>query len=90
MNEAISIELDQDTVRFTPDGRLSIIDAIEAVCATDRGEEIWHSIRNDHPEILEHCREFPMPDETAIPVIDATGWDKMQFMLIDYLVADGH
>ena len=44
MEQALIISLDSEPLRFTPDGKVSIVDAIRAVTNSNRPYSIPHSI----------------------------------------------
>jgi hypothetical protein len=39
------MKLDGDRVRFTPDGKVAVVDAIRALSAVERAERIWDSLK---------------------------------------------
>ncbi|MEJ2168289.1 MAG: hypothetical protein P8X90_22445, partial [Desulfobacterales bacterium] len=51
MNRQLTIKLADDHIRFTPDGKVAIIDAIKALSALGKPEFIWESLKTDYPEI---------------------------------------
>ncbi len=51
MIKSLILTLDQDKFRFTPDGKVSVMDIIAALCAGEEPEMIWEEITMQHPEI---------------------------------------
>jgi hypothetical protein len=81
-----AVGLDDASVRFTPDGRISVLDAIKALTLSDRPELIWEKLKRDHPEIARHSRSYPFLDSGSLPVLDGKGWELVWMLLIDYVV----
>ena len=86
MEEALVIALDNETVRFTPDGRVSVIDAIRAVSNSNRPWEIWERLKTQQPEILIHCEDYSFLTGVSAPVVDSEGLEKILVLLQDYLL----
>jgi hypothetical protein len=82
----VAVGFDDASVRFTPDGRISVLDAIRALTLSDSPEYIWEELKRDHPEILKHSRSYPFQKTGSLPVMDSKGWDLMWTFLIDYVV----
>jgi hypothetical protein len=85
MIKSLMLTLDQDKVRFTPHGKVSVIDIISALCATDEPETIWEEIILDHPEINDYCEDFPYKDK-IIKVVDSNGFYMLEKLLFNYLL----
>jgi len=85
MDQALILNLDNEQVRFTPDGKVSVFDAIKAVCDANDPQAIWENLKEEHPEILTHCEDYPFQGESHVPVIDSKGWEKIWILLPDYL-----
>jgi hypothetical protein len=85
MIKSLMLTLDQDKFRFTPDGKVSVIDIIAALCATDDPEMIWGEIILHHPEMHEYCEDFVYKDE-IIKVIDGNSFYMLEKLLFRYLM----
>lgn len=85
MVKSLMLTLDQDKFRFTPDGKVSVLDIIAALCATDEPETIWEEIILQHPQIYGFCEDFPYKDD-AIKVVDARGFHILEKVLFHYLM----
>jgi len=85
MDQALILTLDKERIRFTPDGNISVIDAIQAVCDANNPQAIWENLKEEHPEILMHCEDYSFQGESHVPVIDSKGWEKLWILLPDYL-----
>ncbi len=85
MIKSLMLTLDQDKFRFTPDGKVSIMDIIAALCATEEPEMIWGEIITNHPELYAYCEDFSYKDE-IIKVVDSSGFYILEKLLFNYLI----
>ena len=85
MEQALIANLDSVPLRFTPDGKVSVVDAIRAVSNSDFAYSIWENLKAEHPEILIYCEDHYFQGEGPIPVIDSKGWEGVWMLLPDYL-----
>jgi len=79
------VGLDNMPLRFTPDGRVSVVDAIRAVGDVNYPTSIWEHLKKAHPDILSHCEDYSFQGNDPVAVIDSKGWEKVWFLLPDYL-----
>jgi hypothetical protein len=85
MEQTVTVSLDSVALRFTPDGKVSVIDAIRAVSSSNHPQAIWEKLKAEHPEILLYCEDYSFQEEGPIPVIDSRGWERVWMLLPDYL-----
>lgn len=85
MEQALIVNIDSVPLRFTPDGKVSVVDAIRAVSNTNCADSIWGDLTTEHPGILKHCQDYSFQGESPIPVIDSKGWERVLMVLPDYL-----
>jgi len=76
-------------VRFSPDGKVSVIDAIKAVSDSDRAGELWEDMVSQHPDLLSHCGDYNFQGEETETVIDTEGWERIRTLLPAYLGVPG-
>jgi hypothetical protein len=81
----ISLGLDNEVVRFTPDGKISVLDAIRVMTLSPCADLIWEDLKKEHPELLAHCGDHRFQQEGLLPVMDSAGWDQMWVLLLDYV-----
>jgi hypothetical protein len=81
-----SMKLDGDRVRFTPDGRIAVVDAIKALSAKKGAEQIWESLKEDRPEFEDLCQSYTFREDQADSVVDGEGWEKIEDALLDYIL----
>jgi hypothetical protein len=79
------VNLDSIPLRFTPDGRVSVVDAIRAVSDANCPTSIWEHLKDAHPEILSHCEDYTFKGKETVAVIDSEGWEKVWLLLPHYL-----
>jgi hypothetical protein len=87
MNEPVTLEIDADTVRFTPDGKVAVIDAIGALSEADCPKCIWNDLKRSHPKISDWYTDYSFPEEENVPVASSRCWDRIQDLLLDHLIA---
>ena len=58
MGQAMVFTLNNQSVRFTPDGKVSVVDAIRIVTNSNSPGAIWDTIKAEHPEVLMHCEDY--------------------------------
>lgn len=85
MERPVIVNLDSIPLRFTPDGKVSVIDAIRAVSDSDCPTTIWENLKEAYPEILIYCEDYSFQEEDQVTVIDSKGWEKVWVLLPDYL-----
>jgi len=86
--DTINLALDQHPIRFTPDGKVAVMDAIRALSDLTDSGRIWHSLSQTHPEIISLCDTYHFIHTEPTPVADSEVWDTIQGLLFDYLVAE--
>ena len=86
MKRQFTITLDNDLIRFTPDGKVAVVDAIKALSALGKPESVWESLKTDRPEIEGLYQDYDFHENKAEAVVDAKGWDKIEAALLDYIL----
>jgi len=79
------VHFDGDPVRFTPDGRLSVLDAIGALVRSECPTSLWDDVKKKHPEIISHCGSYSFQKGQSLPVVDNEGWNRLSIVLMAYL-----
>jgi hypothetical protein len=85
MGRPVIVDLDDIPLRFTPEGKVSVLDAIKAVSNSNSSNTIWERLKKAHPEILNHCEDYSFQGKDPVAVIDSKGWEKIWSLLPDYL-----
>jgi hypothetical protein len=84
-DQALTITLHNESIRFTPDGKVSLVDAIRMVTGSDNPGAIRENLKAEHPELLTHCEECSFQGEGAVPIVGSEGLDRIWMLLLDYL-----
>jgi hypothetical protein len=82
MNSMLTENIDSHHVRFTPDGKVSVGDAIRPLSHFDRPWPIWEDSKVEHPEIHRYCQHYSFQGETPIPVVNSEGWEMIRTLLL--------
>jgi hypothetical protein len=85
MEQAVTVHFDDDPVRFTPEGKVSVLDAIGALTQSGHPALVWECLKEEHPEILDHCENYRFQKGQRLPVVDKEGLEMLWMLLIDYL-----
>ena len=80
------MKLDGDRVRFTPDGKVAVVDAIKALSAVEGAERIWQSLKKERPEFKDLCERYNFQEDKIDSVVDGESWGKIEDALLDYIV----
>ena len=80
------MKLDGDRLRFTPDGKVAVIDAIKALSTREGAEQIWKSLKEERPEVKELCQCYQFQEDRTDSVVDGEGWEKIESALLDYIL----
>jgi len=86
MKKAVVLNLVEGPVRFTHDGRVSVLDAIRAVGLADDSDAIWKKLKKEHPEILPHCKNESVGKDGSVMVVNSKGWEMIWLLLPEYLL----
>ena len=85
MEQNLVVHFDNEPVRFTPDGKVSVLDAIGVLVQSECPEYLWDDVKRKHPEITQCCASYAFQNGQSLPVIDTEGWNVLWVVLMDYL-----
>jgi hypothetical protein len=85
MEQNLVVSFDGDPVRFTPDGRVSVLDAIGSLTHSESPGSLWDDVKKKYPEIGSYCGSYSFQKGHSLPVVDREGWDMLLTVLVDYL-----
>jgi hypothetical protein len=85
MEQNLVVSFDGDPVRFTPDGKVSVLDAIGALTHSKSPGFLWDAVKKKYPEIGSYCGSYSFQKGHSLPVVDSEGWDMLLSVLVDYL-----
>lgn len=86
MTRQFTLKLDNDLIRFTPDGKVAVVDAIKALSDLGEPETVWESLKAESPEINEICQDYDFTGSKSEAVVDSRGWNKIEAALLDYIL----
>jgi hypothetical protein len=86
MENDVIVDLDNVDVRFTSEGKISVIDAIRAVGGSEHPWTVWEKLKTEHPEVLDHCETYSFQVQDPVPVVNSEGWDTISSVLLEYLL----
>ena len=86
MEHQFTLKLDNDPIRFTPDGKVAVVDAIKALSALGEPESVWESLKAERPEIKEVYQDYDFAESKSEAVVDGEGWEKIEVALMDYML----
>lgn len=81
-----SMKLDGDRVRFTPDGKIAVVDAIRALSARKNANLIWESLKIERPEFKDLCQNYEFKEDKTDSVVDGEAWKKIEDALLDHIL----
>lgn len=70
-----------NSIRFTPDGKVAIKDAVKLLSGSDHWLALWDRVLSEDPEIIQYCEMYSFQNETNQLVVDSKGWEKILFLL---------
>ena len=86
MNQPVTLELEENRVRFTPDGKVAVVDAIGALSEADCPQCLWADLQRSHPQISRWCSDYRFEKEEKVPVAGRRNWMRIQDLLLDHLI----
>ncbi|MBU2490762.1 MAG: hypothetical protein KKA60_15360 [Proteobacteria bacterium] len=86
MTAAYTLTLEDQAIRFTPDGKIAVIDAIRAVAPENNAESMLDTLRAEHPEIMALCEGYHFQGEGANLVADSSGWELISMLLLEQVM----
>ncbi len=84
--DAITVVVDHEAIKFTPDGKIFVLDAIGSLCSGKNIQSLWQDLLNRKPELAELCEAYPFSKKQSSLVTNSVGWEKIQDALFDHLI----
>ena len=92
MNDELLVAIDDKDIRFTPDGKVAALDAINALVdeLVDHmpAERIWEEFRRDNPDI--DCTEYTFSGDEAHCVLDRRTVERFEDWLFLFTLEKMH
>jgi hypothetical protein len=86
MKPFVTVQLEDDAIRFTPDGRIAIVDAIRALSDSDCPCCIWEDLINNHPQLSDMCSKYTFQGDESVAVANSENWNVIQSLLLEQLM----
>lgn len=83
MENNIILEEGGDPIRFTPDGKVAVMDAVRALGDSDHWTALWDRVVSENPDILRYCETYHFENETGHLVVDSEGWERIAILLFE-------
>jgi hypothetical protein len=80
------LNLDGDLIRFTPDGKIAVVDAIKALSGRQDAECIWERIKEYHPEFKHVCERYKFQEDQMDVIVGAESWKKIEDALLNFIL----
>ena len=84
MTRPIEFVIGGSRVRFTPDGRVAVVDAIDALSSPVCPTCVWEDLKRRRPALAELCSTYCFNNEEPLCVVDGEAWDIIEEVLLDY------
>jgi len=89
MKAHITMRLADSAVKFTPDGKVAVVDAIKALSASEEAPRIWQRLKQNQPGFAALCERYDFQENQFEPVVDSEGWEQIEDALLDYILDHG-
>ena len=86
MKTHTTLRVDDFAVKFTPDGKVSVLDAIETLMASGEAPRIWNLLVQEQPEIANLCEHYNFHKSRPECVVDSEGWEQIEDLLLNYML----
>ncbi len=87
MGGQFTMKLMDSEVKFTPDGKVAVVDAIKALSASQEASRIWQALKQKQPEFANLCERYDFDENQPECVVDSQGWEQIEDALLDYILA---
>ena len=85
MGKSIDVDMGENSVRFSSDGKVFVMDAINLMIPDDESQGVWKRIERDHPDVLVHCEPYLTDEGESMLIVNTEGWEKILNLLPEYL-----
>jgi hypothetical protein len=85
MDKTVTLEMDGDSIRFTEDGKMAVIDAIAFLTSDERPACILEKLKQKNPNLETSLETFTIGGE-PVAVADSRNWEIIEILLLEYLM----
>ncbi len=89
MADPITVVVDNEQIKFTPGGKVAVLDAIASLCPGEDTHTLWERLLEQQPELHGLCEDYPFSRQKSTPVTDGQGWERIQEALFTYMLDMG-
>jgi hypothetical protein len=86
MDSPITILIDDESIKFTPEGKVAVLDAITSLSGIENEHMVWERLLSRWPELEGVCEPYKFSRDENMLVTDVGGWEMIQSALFDYLI----
>jgi hypothetical protein len=89
MAEPITVVVDNERIKFTPGGKVAVLDAIASLCPGEDTHVLWERLLSQQPQLNRLCEDYPFSRHQSTLVTDGQGWVIIQEALFDFILETG-
>jgi len=82
------VEFNGVSILSTADGKMSVLDAIDAITESGCSQNLWKRLASDHPEVLRYCEAYSFQQGEKKLVVGSQGWEKIFMLLPEYFFVE--
>lgn len=88
MKECKELDIDDQQIRFTENGQVLLLDAIQMVSGSEHPEELLEELKGHFPHIQNLIQEIELacgPKGKKVPVVSSENWETLLPTLYHFL-----
>lgn len=85
MDKAVTLEMDGESIRFTEDGKMAVLDAIAVLTRDECPASILERLKQMDPKLETTLETFTFGGE-PVAVADSRNWEIIEILLLEYLI----
>jgi len=85
MDKMVTLDMDGESIRFTEDGKMSVVDAISVLSNEGSPDCILEKLKKINPKLETNIETLTFGGE-SVAVADSQNWEIIQTFLLDYLI----
>lgn len=86
MEDHVTLQMDDDHIRFTPNGSIAVVDAIAALSEANCPVCLWEDLKQRNPHLDDMCQDYAFPGEDSVAVADNESWIIIQTLLLEHII----
>jgi len=85
MDETVTLKMDGESIRFTEDGKIAVLDAIAVLTSDECPACILEKLKQQNPNLEAFLETFTLGGE-PVAVADSQNWEIIEILLLRYLI----